>query len=81
MLWLFEVGPKLAKEEPRRLTVSDDDFLPPPEPRDNPVQKNKHKGLKTLLLWIVLIFLFVVIYQLVTDAGSEDTGLSTEHLL
>ena len=37
-------------------------YLPPPEPTDNTLPKKS--ALRTLVLWLVLICMFIAIYQL-----------------
>src|SRR5262245_59211297 len=42
-------------------------FLPPSEPSDNPAvspQQKKSKAKKTIALWVLLIVMFISIYQL-----------------
>jgi len=45
-------------------------YLPPSEPSDNPVQQKK-KARKTIFLWLLLIVMFVAIYQLFSAPPSS----------
>jgi hypothetical protein len=47
------------------------DYLPPPEPVDNPPAQPKRSAGKTIALWLVLIVIFLAIYQLVGSSPAQ----------
>ena len=52
-------------------------YLPPLEPTDNPVAVQK-KSIKVVLLWLLLILMFVSIYQLFTGPATPHIhGMNT----
>jgi tetratricopeptide (TPR) repeat protein len=52
---------------------TDEPYLPPPEPADNPAeaQQKKKSARRTLILWAVLILMVMAIYQLFTPPPSH----------
>lgn len=53
--------------------MADERYLPPREPVDNPPVQKK-QGRKTLLLWLLLIIVFIAIYQCVSHDPAGPPG-------